>query len=275
MSLILDALNKSRQDAGKIPGLATVHYEDAPVAARKWRQALPWSALALALLVVAWLLVERNGQDVTAALPSPEVAARSQPAGAPQAPAQPPARAMPVEQTVPPTIAPPVAPVVEERAVEAAKPAPAADVPQHPDVADLYRQQQAEPSAEPRAAQPESKPARPDPAVPVRQEEPVDIEKLVARAEEELKDARLEEHEAPFVAALSQQTKDGIPSLWYTNHDYSGDPARSSVILNGKTLRAGGSVAGVKVEEVLADSVVLNFQGTRFRLRALNSWVNL
>ena len=31
----------------------------------------------------------------------------------------------------------------------------------------------------------------------------------------------------------------------------------------------------VKVEEVLENSVVLNYRGTRFRLRALNSWVNL
>jgi len=63
--------------------------------------------------------------------------------------------------------------------------------------------------------------------------------------------------------------------LMYLQHDYSGDSARSTVIINGKTLRAGGSVGGLKVEEILPDSVVLEFKGTRFRLRALNSWVNL
>ena len=61
----------------------------------------------------------------------------------------------------------------------------------------------------------------------------------------------------------------------YLRHDYSGDPARSSVHINGKTLRAGGSVGGVKVVEILPDSVVLEYKGSRFRLRALNSWVNL
>jgi hypothetical protein len=48
------------------------------------------------------------------------------------------------------------------------------------------------------------------------------------------------------------------------------------VVLNGKELKVGGSPAsGVKVEEILPDSVVLNYRGTEFRLRALNSWVNL
>jgi hypothetical protein len=47
------------------------------------------------------------------------------------------------------------------------------------------------------------------------------------------------------------------------------------VVINGKTLRTGASAAGVKVEEILPDSVVLEVKGNRFRLRALNSWVNL
>jgi len=31
----------------------------------------------------------------------------------------------------------------------------------------------------------------------------------------------------------------------------------------------------MRVEEILSDSVVLDYRGTQFRLRALNSWVNL
>jgi type II secretory pathway component PulC len=46
--------------------------------------------------------------------------------------------------------------------------------------------------------------------------------------------------------------------------------------MNSKTLKVGGNpVNGVKIEEILPDSVVLSYQGTQFRLRALNSWVNL
>ncbi len=75
---------------------------------------------------------------------------------------------------------------------------------------------------------------------------------------------------------LSQQTKDDIPTLYYQRHDYSSDTNLSSIVLNGTTVKAGGSpLPGMKVEEILPDSVVLNYRGTQFRLRALNSWINL
>jgi hypothetical protein len=91
-----------------------------------------------------------------------------------------------------------------------------------------------------------------------------------------MENAELAEHPAPFIADLSQQTKDGIPTIFYRRHSYSGNSANSQVVLNGKELRVGGRpAAGVKVDEILPDSVVLSFQGTQFRLRALNSWVNL
>jgi hypothetical protein len=130
-----------------------------------------------------------------------------------------------------------------------------------------------------------TEPSRPEPAAgapakapltePVS-EENLDIEALVRRAENELENARLAEHPAPFLADLSQHKKDLIPTLMYSRHDYASDNKTASVTLNGKTLRAGGNAGGgVRVVEVLPDSVVLSHQGTEFRLRALNSWVNL
>ncbi|MBK6740148.1 MAG: general secretion pathway protein GspB [Haliea sp.] len=80
----------------------------------------------------------------------------------------------------------------------------------------------------------------------------------------------------PFLIDLSQQVKDSIPTVYYLRHDYSNNASLSTVVLNSKTLSVGGSpVPGMKIEEILPDSVVLNYQGTQFRLRALNSWVNL
>ena len=107
-------------------------------------------------------------------------------------------------------------------------------------------------------------------------EEPVDLDRILKLAQEEMQNAKLEDIGVPFIADLSQHTKDAIPTIYYQKHDYSSDPAVSSVTLNGNALRTGGTLpSGVKVEEILRDSVVLNFQGTQFRLRALNSWVNL
>jgi hypothetical protein len=114
------------------------------------------------------------------------------------------------------------------------------------------------------------------PTAPAAREESVDIAKLVEQAESELKNRELTEHAAPFLVELSQHTKDQIPTIFYQRHDYVGDGSRSTVVLNGKQLRVGGMVApGVKLVEILPDSVVLSHDGREFRLRALNSWINL
>ena len=107
-------------------------------------------------------------------------------------------------------------------------------------------------------------------------EQPVDIEAMMNQARDELENAQLEEHPAPFLSSLSQQSKDRIPTIFYERHDYSGRPGQSTVVLGGRTLKRGGRTSsGVQVDEILPDSVVLTYQGTQFRLRALNSWVNL
>ena len=98
----------------------------------------------------------------------------------------------------------------------------------------------------------------------------------MSQAQDELENAQLDEHPAPFLASLSQQSKDRIPTIFYERHDYSGRPGQSSVVLSGKSIKAGGRTSsGVRVDEILPDSVVLTYKGTQFRLRALNSWVNL
>ena len=97
--------------------------------------------------------------------------------------------------------------------------------------------------------------------------------RVLPRLDEDIAAVRAENQR---LSELSQQTKDAIPSIFYERHDYSGRPGQSVVVLNGKALKAGGSPAsGVRVEEILPDSVVLDYRGTEFRLRALNSWVNL
>lgn len=132
------------------------------------------------------------------------------------------------------------------------------------------------------AAAPASPPATAsaDPRPKSAEPEALDIKRLVQAAQAELEFAQeqaqpVQEHSAPFIAELSQAGKDAIPTLIYSGHDYAGGP-ESAVMINNKRLRVGGSAgAGVKVEEILENSVVLSHRGTLFRLRALNSWVNL
>lgn len=281
MSLILDALNRSRQDSEEMPGLSSVHTVETPPKDSHWLQWLLVAALGLAVLAIGWLLIERTPQPV--ALPADVAAKTAKPAAAPELDRPPPVEKTPVAPQVKPAVAPAPAvapspapePLVSADRRPATSPAQVQRDPPEVDagVAALYEQP------------PQPVPARPaptarqsgteSPANVSRVEEAVDIEKLVEQAQAELKDASLTEHPVPLLSSLSQQTKDGIPTLMYQRHDYSGDPSRSSVVINGKTLRAGASGGGIKVEEILPDSVVLEVQGVRFRLRALNSWVNL
>jgi general secretion pathway protein B len=313
MSLILDALNRSKQDADEVPGLATRHYEPAPPdTTAPWRKWLPWLALGVALAIIAWLLLERGeeqpgamqgGAPAASIAREPVPSSQEKPLEAAPAAQQKPAPTV-TPTTVAPTVTAPSSPAAPEPVREVAtadlvnaapEPAAAPAVESDAAVADLYqRREAAEPDptpaaqeqAPPEAPRPAVEPAAPEPAAPepaapepagkTLEEQPVDIESIVSRAENELENARLAEHPAPFIAQLSQQTKDGIPSIFYQRHDYRGDSGQSVVVLNGQELRVGGRpAAGVTVDEILPDSVVLSYRGTQFRLRALNSWVNL
>mgnify|MGYP001828443341 CR=1 FL=1 len=276
MSLILDALNRSRSETGEVPNLDAVHAaastEQAP--RRAW---LLWLALICAILVIAWLLLERDppapervaqpeeymGKRVEAA----SMEARPAAAGAPAVAAEPeppqPAAAVVVSEAPPSGADPDVAALYagNSRELPATAPEPAEVTP--PVATDAV------PLEEP------EKPVAAAPTSSGTQEQEVDIEQIIRRAANELEDARLAEHPAPFISSLSQQVKDGIPTLLYERHDYSGNPGQSRVVLNGQSLARGGATKGVRVEEILPDSVVLRFGDTQFRLRALNSWVNL
>ena len=113
-----------------------------------------------------------------------------------------------------------------------------------------------------------SSPEEPDEAPPV------DFADILAAAQEELGVKPLVESSEPLLETLSQQIKDDIPSLIYSEHRY--DPTgRSSVTLNGKTVKERQRVGAFTVIEILPDSVVLRWRETQFRVRARNSWVNM
>ncbi|QFU75248.1 hypothetical protein EY643_06055 [Halioglobus maricola] len=275
MSLILDALNRSRTEQGDVPSIATQHSGELEHdAGQRWAL---WVALAVALLIIVVLLLDRIGEDAPVAVhdiseapmaAKPAPVSEPKPEPKPEPGAQP--KSEPQPKTLPrPELRLPTAPARTGPAVPALAQQPQAEV------SALYAQRESAPNAPTVAAAAEPAPAV-DPVVSdsVR-EDVIDLEAMLELAEDELENARLEEHPAPFLEALSQQVKDDIPTLYYHRHDYSGKPAQSRVTLNGKSIATGGKTNGFKVEEILADSVVLTYGGTTFRLRALNSWVNL
>lgn len=168
-------------------------------------------------------------------------------------------------------------------------------------VADLYKQRDADPSVTERAAptmraavgidtgsesvrQVTKVAARADDGEPLTQntevpnpvldESPVDLESVLRQAQAEWGEPALLPHPTALLESLSQQTKDRIPSVIYSVHDWQ-STGRSTVVINGKRLAAGQREGGFLVREILEDSVILSWGGTDFRLRALNSWINL
>lgn len=260
MSLILDALNRSQRErasANEVPGIATRHPLEPMPRSDLWQKVLPWLGLVAALCVIAWLLLRGN---FTAEKPEAEfmlpVAAVNSEA----------AVVTPVVSKVATTRPLVETPVAVKAPVEERKSA----------VEELYNIQVEEQTA---AAKVENTPL-PQRALESQRhddtEQSIDIEDAISRAKLEVKNAELQRHPAPFLAELSQQIKDKIPTIYYTQHDYFGDHSQSTVTLNGETVRVGaGLVGGLKVKEILPDSVILNYSGTEFRLRALNSWINL
>jgi hypothetical protein len=288
MSLILDALNRSRQDKDSVPNLATHHTVEKMVSDQ--RQYLPWVAFSVAVVIIGWLVMARlfappvSDPEVGAPAEqvsqniatvdesnSPEVkedAAGEEPLVQPVADSQAsePVAVAPIANNPEPDIAPiavametetPISPPVVENLA----------------VAQLYQNRDVVDDA---TAQQRTSPAALDLYAASGNEQPIDIAKALQSAREEMEDATLDDHPVPLLSTLSQQTKDDIPTLYYQRHDYSNNTSISTVVLNSKTLKVGGNpVKGMKVEEILPDSVVLSYQGTQFRLRALNSWVNL
>ncbi|MFK8050199.1 MAG: general secretion pathway protein GspB [Halioglobus sp.] len=279
MSLILEALSRSsqeRQTDSNSPGLDTPAYVDESELGRPWQFWLPWVILSLALAAVGLLLADKFSDE---------------PASAPTAVES------PAEQTVAPVqsqIKAQPAPAVSDGQLKLAEPVKAVEMAEKmlsavPIAEQVANAEGLDPAVEALYAnQPPSIPKQPAPkpankpvekviaTPPKRSESNIDIEEVLARTEDALKRARLQEHSAPFIADLSQQLKDDIPTIMYLKHDYSSKPGESVVVLNSKSVRVGGRIgAGMTVEEILTDSVVLNYRGTQFRLRALNSWINL
>ena len=84
MSLILDALNRSRRDTDEVPDIATAHYVDGgDEQGRGLRPYLPWLGLLVALAIIAWLLLDRQSAQreplESAPSASPPVAPLAQP----------------------------------------------------------------------------------------------------------------------------------------------------------------------------------------------------
>ncbi len=299
MSLILDALNRSeseRRGEGDVPGLATEHFigseaNSGTMKLRRW--ALILVAVVVAVAASWWILMPSAQTPDAVAVPAvskpevpiPDVLISEAPKTAAPETGQFSPGGVPISDDSLNTAQP--ASVVTTPVQEIRDPRPGPDPDAAADVAALYanagasvEETEAMSAPEVTLSVAEQEQATVE-ETPVQQQagprgETIDIEQVLSQAQSELANARLQEHPAPFLDDLSQQRKDQIPTIMYSVHDYSGKSGESSVVLNGQTAREGTGIGGgITVVEILPDSAVLKHQGQQFRLRALNSWVNL
>lgn len=279
MSLILDALNRSQRDLDNletVPGLETIHPVEAMSSSSKIRVGLVVVLCCLATAAAIWLFMSmRDGSPVENTATTVSAESTSSIAPAPR---------------VSPRSAASLQPVVTESvSVSSRDNVPkqistlgtsVTETAQNDAVAALYKTPKPEsvqgktPTITPAVKQSDRSIDSAVESVP--QVQNIDIDEVLSRAKAGLETVQLQEHSAPFITELSQQVKDSIPTIYYSIHDYSSEKASSYAVLNGKRVTAGASVDGnLRVEEILPDSIVLNIRGTLFRLKALNSWVNL
>jgi len=77
----------------------------------------------------------------------------------------------------------------------------------------------------------------------------------------------------PLLAQMPQRLQRRVPTIDYTVHIYA--EAGGMVVLNGKQLKTGAQLSPqLRITAILKDSLVLEFDGSQFRLAALNSWMN-
>ena len=155
---------------------------------------------------------------------------------------------------------------------------------QQPSVAALNSQMWADADAD-LQADPASREGKPDEVVATSKPDvgaepspsiapPIDLAAAIEKAAREVGEPSLVPHPAVLLENLSQRQKDQVPTIVYTAHDFATE-SRSSVTLNQRRLREGDRVGSIEVIEILPDSVILKINGVVFRLRALNTWVNL
>ncbi|MCR8923227.1 general secretion pathway protein GspB [Dasania sp. GY-MA-18] len=78
----------------------------------------------------------------------------------------------------------------------------------------------------------------------------------------------------PFLSNLPINLQKNIPTLDYDQHIYLANQ-QSYVEINNKIIKEGAAInSDLSLESIQENFIILRYQNTRFRLGALNSWVN-
>lgn len=78
----------------------------------------------------------------------------------------------------------------------------------------------------------------------------------------------------PEIHDLPNNILEKIPSLGYSEHNYSANGA--SVKINGEIKHVNDQLpSGIVIDKILEDGMILHIDNYSFKMRAMNSWVNM
>jgi len=258
MSLLLDALNKADQERKRnetTPGISSNHERRGDDEPRGYPLLLIVAGavgLILLLAVIYWL-----GQRSTAPVTTRAPAITS---------------TMPAEtsnkKTVAPNAAKPAETPQEQQTTQSADSASNADE----NVADLYQQNNQVPPSnasitisapQPEPAQPAPEPVQatpePAPAIPENIVSPTSITQFA---------------NLPELHDLPNNILDKVPTLTYSEHNYNANDG--SVKINGAIFHVNEQIAnGIVIDKILEDGMILHIDNYPFKMRAMNSWINM
>ncbi len=243
MSLLLDALNKADQERKRneaTPGINSNHGHTGEHNTRTISIAVIVAALigfAILLAAIYWL-----GQRSTATAPT-TVAANSSTPAAP--------RSQPIQKN------PPIAAV--QTPTESALETNNAEE----DVASLYAQNTQTP--EPAASAPVTE------TIATHNDDSQTLPSTVPPA---TPTSITQFGNLPDLHDLPNQILAKIPSLNYSEHNYNN--IGGSVKINGQLKHVNDQLApGLVIDKILEDGMILHLDNYSFKMRALNSWVNM
>jgi len=267
MSLILDALNRAERERQKSQPLPDIHTRHPlpqiqPEPSTKPTRSLTMIlVLLVALIIIAVVFWWLKQQPQFVNQPAPVIQTQSAPI------------AQQPEITQTEKSVEPQQPVqksrvssaqIKETAAPAPEKTPAIKAPVLPaaDLEALYAEAQSEPEILPEPAS----------QLPVAPQSQPQLQPL-AETTGALTYASLTE--LPDVGDLPWSLRQEIPTINYSAHNYRGD-GQANVVINGQMYRPGQALASeLTLESVYEDGVILKFRQTAFKLRALNSWINM
>ena len=78
----------------------------------------------------------------------------------------------------------------------------------------------------------------------------------------------------PELHDLPNNILEKIPTLKYTEHNYNQNGG--SVVINGTVKHINDQLStGVVIDKILVDGMILHFENYSFKMRALNTWINM